>query len=306
MTRTQSEPPVDEKLAHFRRFVVEGPSETTRRRYIAERKRAYRNAVKHSASEFVRRAVGWAGAHPRRVQHDYNAFYAMGVPELARYLTKEVSAHLMFRGDVYRAGIYSIRRVQLVHLLDAARAINARSVLEIGFGSGINLVSLAILDPRLNLAGIEFTSSGVKLAQALAAAPPPELLEFLGIDALDQDQRDALHRIRFIHASATAIPLPDKSFDFVFTNQVLEQMGWRKQYKRALAEARRLARKRAVFIECFHECNHGAQRFYLIYKNYFRDRWKKFAQYGFEPVSFSEDVPMKFLYQAGVLVCDIR
>jgi hypothetical protein len=262
--------------------------------------------VKHSAFEFFRRAVGWAGAHPRRVRHDYDAFYAMGVPELARYLTKEVSAHLIFRGDAYRAGIYSIRRVQLVHLLDAARAIKAESVLEIGFGSGINLVSLAILDPRLNLAGIEFTGSGVKLAQALAASPPPELLQYLGIESLTPDQRAALARIRFIHASATAIPLPDKSFDLVFTNQVLEQMGWGNQYKRALAEARRLARKRAVFIECFHECNHGVQRFYLIYKNYFRDRWKKFAQYGFEPVSFSEDVPMKFLYQAGVLVCDVR
>ena len=306
LNKKQAETPADEKLAHFRRFVIEGPSEVTRRRYLAERKRAYRNAIKHSAVEFLRRAFGWAGAHPRHVQHDYDAFYAMGVPELARYLTREVSAHLWFRGEAYKAGIYSIRRVQLVHLLDAARAVKADSMLEIGFGSGINLVSLAILDPKLNLAGIEFTASGVRLAQALVASPPPELLQFLGIDRLDADQRAALSRIRFIHASATAIPLPDKSFDLVFTNQVLEQMGWNNLYKQAIAEARRIARKRAVFIECFHECNRGVQRFYLIYKNYFRDRWKKFADYGFEPVSFSEDVPMKFLYQAGVLVCDVR
>jgi ubiquinone/menaquinone biosynthesis C-methylase UbiE len=271
-----------------------------------ERNRAYRGAIKQSAVEFVRRALGWASSNPRRVQHDYDAFYAMGVPELARYLTPEVSAHLTFRGDAYLAGVYSTKRVQLIHLVEAARAIEAESVLEIGFGSGLNLVSLAILEPRLNLTGIEFTASGVKLARALAASPPPELLRFLGIEALSPEQRAAAARIRFIHASATAIPLPDKSFDLVFTNQVLEQMGWRGQYKAALAEARRLSRKRAVFIECFQECNHGMQRFYLIYKNYFRDRWKRFGDYGFEPVSFSDDVPMKFLYQSGVLVCDVR
>lgn len=302
----QLEAPVDEKLAHFRRFVIEGPSEATRRRYRAERNRAYRGAVKQSALELARRVLGWASAKPRQVRHDYDAFYAMGVPELARYLTPEVSTHLTFRGDAYLAGVYSTKRVQLVHLVAAVRAINAECVLEMGFGSGLNLVSLAILEPRLNLTGIEFTVSGVKLARALASSPPPELLRFLGVEALSQDQRTALSRIRFIHASATAIPLPDKSFDLVFTNQVLEQMGWRAQYKGALAEARRLSRKRAVFIECFRECNHGFQRFYLIYKNYFRDRWRKFGDYGFEPVSFSDDVPMKFLYQSGVLVCDAR
>ena len=306
MIDNQLKAPVDEKLAHFRRFVIEGPSETTRRRYRAERNRAYRGAIKQSAFEVARRVLGWASANPRRVRYDYDAFYAMGVPELARYLTPDASAHLTFRGDAYLAGIYSIKRVQLVHLIEAARAIDAKSILEIGFGSGLNLVSLAILEPGLNLAGIEFTASGVKLARALAASPPPELLRFLGVESLSQDQRAALSRIRFIHASATAIPLPDKTFDLVFTSQVLEQMGWRDQYKGALAEARRLSRKRAVFIECFHECNHGLQRFYLIYKNYFRDRWKKFGDYGLEPVSFSDDVPMKFLYQSGVLVCEVR
>ena len=306
MINKQTDGPADERLAHFQRFVVEGPSEVTRRAYRRERNRAYLGAVKNAAVESLRRALGWAGLHPRRVQHNYDAFYKTGVAELARYLTPEKSAHLQFRGEPYLAGVYSIKRVQLVHLLDAARAIKAKSVLELGFGSGLNLVSLAILDPELDLTGIEFTYGGGTLARELAASPPPELLQFLGVRSISSDQRAALSRIRFIHASATDVPLRDKSFDLVFTNQVLEQMGWRKQYKRALAEARRLSRSRAVFIECFHECNHGPQRFYLSYKDYFRDRWKRFGDYGLTPVSFSEDVPMKFLYQAGVLVCDVR
>lgn len=294
----------DDKLAAFERLVLKGPGGSFELEYRLHQLSSYASTLGRGAKETLRRLARRASADPTIVKGSYHDFYRGGIPTLVEYLTPtRTSSYLSFRSRHYLAGTYAIKRVQLAHIAEAVKTTGARSVLEVGSGSGINLVGLALLLPHVGLRGIELTPGGVELARSLAADPPPELLAFIGADEIDSERRAALDGIRFEVGDATAMELPDDSVDLVFTNQALEQMGW--HYREALAEIRRVARKHALFVEPFRECNRGMRRFYVVYKDYFRESWRDLGRYGFEPIAFSADVPAKFYYQAGVLLCEV-
>lgn len=289
----------------FEPFILRGPDLRLRVCYHVNQLITYVGAFGETAKAFGRRVIGLSPADPRTVQASYNSFYEKGVPELIKYLTPSSnSIYLRFQGRPYYAGGYSAKRIQIVHILAAIRDAGARSVFEVGFGSGMNLVALALLEPELQLAGVEFTLAGATTARALAAAPPMEFLKFVGVNQLTDEQRAALRRINFICADGTLLPIKSKSFDMIFTNLALEQMGW--NYQQALIQIRRVARRQAAFIEPFWECNNLMQRFYLLYKDYFRDSWRHFSAYGFTPLSFSSEVPAKHLLHSGVLICHVN
>ncbi len=98
--------------------------------------------------------------------------------------------------------------------------INAKSVLDVGAGSG--LFAEAFAARGLQVTGIDVTPEMVKAAQQFVPQG------------------------RFQEAPAESIPYPDKSFDVVFLGCVLHETD---DALKALREARRVARARTVVLE---------------------------------------------------------
>ena len=114
------------------------------------------------------------------------------------------------------------KRVHLLLLMRTIEKLAPRAVLEVGSGTGLNLLLLSARFPAARFFGVEITSAGVLATRCGAAsALPPEVVAFSPEPVADVA---AVRRIVVVEGSAAALPFSDASFDLVFTVQALEQM----------------------------------------------------------------------------------
>jgi SAM-dependent methyltransferase len=196
------------------------------------------------------------------------------------------------------------RRVRILYMMRLIEILTPRSVLEIGFGEGVNLALLAARFPNVEFGGIELTEGGLEAARSLQeiAELPTELVAFSPEPPMSLD---AHRSIKYRRGSAAKLPLPDASFDLVFTSLALEQM--EEIRTDALSEIARVAQRHVVMIEPFTEVNsHGLRRKYIATYDYFRGAIADLPSYGLEPLLVSEDIPGKVTLKAALVVCEKR
>ena len=158
----------------------------------------------------------------------------------------------------------------------------------------------------MKLTGIELTPTGVARSRELVAAIPERFLTVGGgVSTSDVRNADALRRIEFLEeGSALEMPFADRTFDASFTCLVLEQL--QQHLPQVLREMRRVTAGYCVFIEAFHEANTPLGRAYLRSRDYFRARYRSFAEHGLEPVYFTTAMPQKLRFRTGLLVARVR
>ena len=140
-------------------------------------------------------------------------------------------------------------------LVDILRQFSFQSVLEIGCGSGVNLYNIKQTFPNVSIYGIDVSSNAIK--EARKNLPEGSILEV----------GDASDNFCF----------PDKSIDIVLSDACLIYLN-QKNFKKALKEAKRVARVGVIFCE-FHHVNFFVRlafRFLVGFKH------KKYNIYNYE------------------------
>jgi len=188
-------------------------------------------------------------------------------------------------------------------LIRALDRVAPRSVLEVGFGYGFNLLLLAMQRPALALRGVELTAAGVEAARRLAADPETgAVLAPFAVD--DVVQHPAIDAAALCQGSAEALPVASKSVDAAFTVLALEQMEHIRDA--ALRELSRVARRHVVMIEPFREWNaEGIRRRYIELRHYFDAAVSELPRYGLRPVVTSADFPNKMTFHAGIVIAEV-
>lgn len=108
-------------------------------------------------------------------------------------------------------------------------ALSASAVLEIGCGTGSHYARFRKKNRSLRYTGIDYSARAVSLARSRFSAPA-----------------------RFLEASATVLPFPDASFDFVFSKLTLWAVG--PDWEEAVREAFRVLKPGGVFY-AFEPCD---------------------------------------------------
>lgn len=132
--------------------------------------------------------------------------------DLAKGYSDSATGYDATAGPMYLAGLW--------RLLPYVRPVPVPAVLDVGCGTGINLLEMArVLGPCRLLVGVDLSPGMVEVARLKAAAT--------GIPAL------------FMVADGESLPFPDQTFDFVVCNSVLH---WLEDRARAVAEFARVLR----------------------------------------------------------------
>lgn len=184
---------------------------------------------------------------------------------------------------------YGLGRVHLLLMSRIIRALGAKSVLEVGSGTGINLFVLAAILPDVRFTGVELTATGVAQASSVVNAPeqPPLLTAYCPEPVRDPS---AHRRVEIRRGNALALPFEAGAFDLVYTRQALEQMEMIRD--RALAEIARVAGRHVLFVEPFADANQDAlRRTYVAAKDYFSLPVADLATFGVEPVHTTRAFP---------------
>lgn len=197
------------------------------------------------------------------------------------------------------------KRFLLARFAKIVEHFGAASVLELGSGRGLNLLSLAALCPRLREAqGIELSPEGVRVAEENVKHPPLRELAYLtGVSEDIASRRIAEVRFSFVCGSITEDIVPPHSVDVVFSNSVVEQIP--REYPKVFRAARRAARLGGFWSEPFREAQ-GWNLFYRMYlKNidYFCASYREVEKAGWRIRSFEVPQTQKFEFRTGILVC---
>ncbi|RMZ51022.1 class I SAM-dependent methyltransferase [Flavobacteriaceae bacterium PRS1] len=176
------------------------------------------------------------------------------------------------------------------------------NLLEVGSGRGKNLLYQSLYFPEKHITGLEYSKQGVTNTKKLLQAPPKLLID--RIDSLVDRNKISINNVNVLQGNAFQLPFFDKEIDISYTILVLEQMPH--EYQKALSEMVRVTKKYCIFIEPFKESNNWRGRLYLEAKDYFRFSYKKFKAFGLEPVYFSNDLPQKLKFGAGILVAKVK
>jgi ubiquinone/menaquinone biosynthesis C-methylase UbiE len=239
------------------------------------------------------RILGWTSSrqfHQQAVEDTYDNIWAD--IDFANFVdpNKQLMLHEWDREGLVMnsAATHKLHQILMTKVL---RALATKSVLEVGSGTGINLVVLASQCPGTRFQGIELTKKGVELSRSLIAAPklPAPLRSFM---AEPPTAPGGFHDVIVTRGSAEKLPYADASFDLVMTRLALEQMESIRED--ALSEIARVARSYVLMIESFREMNDkGIRRKYAIANNYFRGRLSDLPRHGLEPVFVYSDWPHK-------------
>jgi SAM-dependent methyltransferase len=245
-----------------------------------------------------RRAAAVPLSAPEEVERRYTRHWSRGLEEL--WVPRVMPFEWRQEGFL----MHSIARRRLSHLLlgRALRAVGARSILEVGCGTGFHLFLLAAQRPELELTGAELTPSGVAAAaEVRRGASLPDIIT--GFAAEPIRAAAAHQRVRIARASAAALPFADGSFDAVCTVLALEQMEAIRE--RAFAELRRVTRRWVVMIEPFRDLNdEGLRLDYVRAMNYLGERIDGLQRHGLVPRAVYRDLPNKITYHVALVVAE--
>ena len=166
------------------------------------------------------------------------------------------------------------------------RSLQPKSILELGSGTGKNILSLAAMSNVDQCVGLDLSENGVQLSKELKNDPPLDYLTY--ITMLDKEEiREKLNhtQIEFIQGDMRDLSLfPDNSFDVVFSYAAVELIS--KDYDQVFKEVFRVTKKYAVFYEGFKEYNSIIQQLYRWRKNYFMGDSADVLKAGFKLINF--------------------
>jgi ubiquinone/menaquinone biosynthesis C-methylase UbiE len=195
---------------------------------------------------------------------------------------------------------WGLKRVHQRLLYRCVNELRPRSVLEVGFGNGLNLLALSTAFPGVRWAGIELTPGGVTRAKEAQREPelPPAITSFC---SWPNNAPQAYRDIDFREGDACRIPFDDRSFDLVFSLLALEQMEAIRDV--ALSEVARVSAKWVVMIEPFEEFNRDPlRRTSTKAKGYLSLSLRDLKRFGLEPVFVFDDIPSKMTLGVGLVV----
>lgn len=252
-----------------------------------------------------RRWLGWLGrGKPRdqtRIEAEYDNAWAR--KSLAPYEMEprpSAGAAWQYRDAVMFATSAAGSRARLLVLMRAIASLAPRSVLEVGCGNGLNLLTLACRFPEVRFAGVELTEGGFAVGRAVQEETElPAVLQRFSPEPL-ADVR-AHRTVDFHRGSAGAVPFADGAFDLVYSSLALEQM--EQLRPQALAEMARVAARHTVMLEPFWDCNdQGLRRDYLLTRDHFRGRIDDLPGYGLDPILVTDDLPGEIWLQPCLVV----
>ncbi len=256
-----------------------------------------------------RRWLGWLGkGKPRdqtRIKDEYDGAWAR--KRLAPYEMEprpSSGAPWQYGDQVMFATSAAGSRARLLVLMRAVAMLRPRSVLEVGCGNGLNLLTLACRFPDTRFAGVELTPGGFAVARAVQDEPElPDVLQHFSPEPIVDP---TAHRTVAFHlGSAVALPVADGEIDLVYSSLALEQM--EQVRPQALAEMARVSARHTVMLEPFWECNdRGLRRDYLLTRDHFRGRIDELPRYGLEPILITDDLPGEIWLQPCLVVCRKR
>lgn len=242
-----------------------------------------------------------ARRHPSAVRVAYDDNYTQESND--RFLFKK--RHYFVRGVPQTLPVADYKKFLLACFAEIIQHFGAASVLELGSGRGFNLLSLALLVPRLREAhGIELSPEGVRVAEDNVRHPP--LRELAYLTGLSEDavaRRIKEVRFSFVCGSITKEIVPPQSVDVVFSNSVIEQVP--RDYPQVFRAAFHAARLGGFWSEPFREAQ-GWNLFYRLYlKNidYFCASYREVEKAGWRIHSFEVPLLQKFQFNTGILVC---
>lgn len=243
-----------------------------------------------------RRLFGWRSKHhrtPSFTEQKYNRIWsAYPWPENAPAELEKPKLRLVRWGEEgFEIGRYAVPRVHLLLMARIIRALGARSVLEVGCGSGTALFTLAALLPEVRFSGVELSTSGV--AQASMIAEQPQLPEsYAAFCPGPVDDPEAHRRVQVRQGNAAELPFESDSFDLVYTHQALEQMQRIREV--ALREIARVAGRHVLLVEPFADANRDdLRRTYVKAKEYFSLSVAELPRFGIEPIFQTHAYPQK-------------
>jgi ubiquinone/menaquinone biosynthesis C-methylase UbiE len=268
----------------------------------------WRAAVARLERKYAKPAAGarqWTTPDGRRTVDLVRAGYESrwGLVELEQQLSSSKPVHFEWRDEGMVAYAIGRKRVHLLLLARVLERLSPASVLEVGFGNGLNLLLLSMQFPGITFSGVELTAAGVAAARELAHDPEthPRLVPFATGPLHDPE---APRRLDLRQGTADALPLADKSVDVAITVLALEQMESIRDA--ALAELARVARRHVVMIEPFADWNaDGHRREYIQRHHYFAARIADLPRFGLKPAVATSDMPNKLSFRAGLVVADL-
>jgi SAM-dependent methyltransferase len=252
-----------------------------------------------------RRWLGWLGRGKSRDQRQIRAEYdnAWTRKNLAPYEMDprpSAGAAWQYGTEVMFATSAAGSRARLLVLMRAIAWLRPRSVLEVGCGNGLNLLTLACRFPAMQFAGVELTEGGFAVGRAVQQEA--ELSHVLQRFAPEPLADVTAHRGVELHlGSAGALPFPDGAFDLVYSSLALEQM--EQLRPQALAEMARVAGGHTLMLEPFWDCNdRGLRRDYLLTRDHFRGRIDELPTYGLDPILVTDDLPGEIWLQPCLVI----
>lgn len=211
--------------------------------------------------------------------------------------------YINYWNDEYQeAHGWGVVRIHLLCLKNLIDILKPRSVLEVGFGRGLNLIALSSHFPDIQFSGIELSKSGFDEACKLATRDelPQQLIDFVPFSL---DDKEARSKVLFQQASAESLPFDDNSIDLIYTRQALEQMEIIRP--QALSEVGRVANKNVVMFEAFRDWNEtGMCRDRNLFTGYFAAWLDDLSQYGMNTIFTKSDFPHKAYMRVGLAVTE--
>lgn len=256
-----------------------------------------------------KRWFGWLGRGKRRdqtrIREEYDGAWAR--KRLAPYEMEprpSAGAAWQYGDEVMFATSAAGSRARLLVLMRTIAWLHPRSVLEVGCGNALNLLTLACRFPEMRFAGVELTEGGCAVGRAVQEeAELPGVLQRFAPESL-ADVR-AHRRVELNVGSAGALPFADGAYDLVYSSLALEQM--EQLRSQALGEMARVAARHTVMLEPFWDCNdRGLRRDYLLTRDHFRGRIDELPGYRLEPILVTDDLPGEIWLQPCLVVCRKR
>lgn len=251
----------------------------------------YRRRYSKTVKRMIARLMGGKKRSEKRIQSEYGPAWAAGHGKYdisrgprkpaawvwgERHLTLDGVAAARLRAPMFAAVLAELK---------------PRTVLEVGCGNGINLLSLAGAFPDVRFTGLDLTAEGIAAARKLQEGEelPPALAEYIPLPKIDPT---AFRRIDFVQGSAADLPFADGQFDLVFTVLAIEQM--ERIRDQALREIARVSGGHVLMLEPLRDANRrGFRRLYTVSRNYLRGSIGDLPRYGLEPIWATDDFPQE-------------
>lgn len=205
--------------------------------------------------------------------------------------------------------IVFLRRVDRKQILiqqinDYIKSLQPRNILEVGSGAGINLISLALLNPDISFVGIELTKSGVDSSEFFLKNPPIQHLSFItGLKESDILERLKKINIRFVNGDMKEMPFGNGEFDLIYSYLAIEQLP--DSFREAFREIRRVMNVdgSGIFIEAFKEAQSTlTQVIFLWAVDYFRWSLKTLEEEGLKIERFNKFTFQNFTIGLGLVM----